>query len=300
MAKYRVIFVLGFALAAAVGAMGYKIVRTTPAPVESDRNTVTRLAWIDRSGAITDAIDLPGHYTSPRLSPDGRTALLTRIEPGGSELYSLSLATRQLTRIPVERPQPRFPVWSPDGRRFVYSSNGDLFIQSRALPPLPFSRDVPEDWSADGRWIAATTQIGDKPNTVYLLNVETGSATPLLEAEGEAFDARFSPDGKQVAFTWKSNVYTANLQPPVANPTPVSHSGGHSPAWGSNGELFYINDRGDLVSGNQPLFHILTAGGPEFQYRYGGYSVAPDGRFLVALLRQKSSGSPSHDEAVNQ
>src|SRR5438552_241213 len=130
MAKYRAIFGLGFALVAAVAAMGYKIVRTPAAPIESDRNTWTRLAWLDRSGAITDLIDLPGHYSSPRLSADGHSAILTRIEPGASEIYTLSFATRQLTRVPAGRPQPRFPVWSPDDREFVFSSGGELVVEA--------------------------------------------------------------------------------------------------------------------------------------------------------------------------
>jgi len=286
MTRYRAIFAIGFALAAAVGALGYKIVRTAPAPIESDRKTWTRLAWIDRSGSLTDSIDLPGHYTAPRLSPDGRSAVLTRIEPGASEIYSLSFATRQLTPVSVNRPQPRFPVWSPDGRQFVYSSNGELIVQSRVLPARPFSRNVPEDWSSDGRWIAFTAQIGDKPNELYVIDPDTGSSAPLLKSQGEASEARFSPDGRQIAFVWNRNVYVAKFPLPTADPLRMSDQGGHSPAWGPNGELFYISAGGDLMASNRPLFRIAAVSRPEYQYRYGGYCVVKDGRLLFTFLKQ--------------
>ena len=292
---YRVLLVLGFALAAAVGGMAYKIVRTPPAPLESDRNTRTRLAWVDSSGAVTESVDLPGHYTSPRLSSDGRSALLTRIEPGASEIFTLSFATRRLARVQSGRPQPRLPVWSHDGQRFVFSSNGELVVQApgqppRVLPSSPYSRNAPEDWSQDGYWIVFTAQIGDKPNALFVMRPETGSIFPLLTGDGEASETRFSPDGRQIAFTWNRNgrrdVYTATFSVPATNLTRISDSGGHSPAWGPNGELFYINDCGELVCDKQPLFHMLTTGGPGFEYRYGGYGVARDGRILVTLLKQ--------------
>ena len=63
MAKYRAIFFLGFALAAAVAAMGYRIARTPAAPIESDRYTWTRLAWADRDEHLFDQV------TDQRLMP---------------------------------------------------------------------------------------------------------------------------------------------------------------------------------------------------------------------------------------
>src|SRR5579863_6664134 len=111
----RLIFFVQFALLAALAGIAWKVGHTGKAPLESDRNASTRLAWIDRSGTVLESIDLKGHYILPRLSTDEKRVLLTRVEPGRADIWSLSVSGHALQRLTASKKRSAFAVWNPAG-----------------------------------------------------------------------------------------------------------------------------------------------------------------------------------------
>jgi dipeptidyl aminopeptidase/acylaminoacyl peptidase len=313
----RPIFLLQFVLAAILAAIGWKLAHTSRAPLESDRDAFTRLAWVDRSGAVLESIDLKGRYVRPRISPDGKIALLTRLEPGRADIWSLSVSSHAVRRLTAANKRSAFAVWSPGGDRYIFAFKGQLLQEAAGRDPealhlgnIPdvdwlLANSLPEDWSADGRSIVFATADNGRPSEIFLLRTGAGEAVRFLKTKARAYEARFSKDGHWIALTsgrtGRNEVYVAPVPHDLAAlPLPeqslirISEQGGYSPEWGPNGELLYIGASGDLMTAAradtgspgaaQPLFRITSVGLPAYEYRFGGYSVGENGRrFLVAL-----------------
>lgn len=100
--------------------------------------------------------------------------------------------------------------WSPDGERLAYRAG---FITNNVLTiagadgtgavstvECPGERCDPTDWSPDGRWLLVTVH-AERDQDVWMLPVEgNGSTRPLLVQPFPEHDARFSPDGRLVAY----------------------------------------------------------------------------------------------------
>lgn len=155
------------------------------------------------------------------------------------------------------------PVWSPDGTRIVYASNragtaGDLDLYVRSWGQAGSDRrlldrrgvEIPTSWSADGRFILFQTQ---SPNAdIFRLSVSDSVVTPFATSRFGETAARFSPDGRWVAFvsdeTGRSEVYVAPFDRPAAR-VPVSTEGGDSPRWRPDGkELYYARRDNTLIA----------------------------------------------------
>jgi hypothetical protein len=313
----RLIFPLQFALLAALTVMTWEIAHAGRAPLESERRAATRLAWVDRTGTVLESIDLKGRYIQPRLSTDGERALLTRLEPGRADIWSLSLSSHVVTRLTAAKKRSAFGVWSPGGDRYIFAFKGQLLLKSADREPealhLSSTPDVDwllansmaEDWSADGRFIVLSVAENGRPSEIFLLRTGTGAALRLLQTRASTCEARFSKDGNWIALTsertGRNEVYVAPLPRDLATlPLPeqslirVSDRGGYSPEWAPDGELLYVGGSGDLMSATRantaspgiarPVFRITSVGLPVYEYRYGGFSVGVNGRrFLIAL-----------------
>lgn len=126
-----------------------------------------------------------------------------------------------------------------------------------------------------------------------------GSVRPFLAATSTSFvGGQFSPDGGAVAYvsdeSGRDEVYVRPYGRP-GDAVPVSTDGGLAPRWTPDGkEIVYkrgdafmaasvSNTAGTLAAGEpRKLFEIYAAQGRStFQ---SGYSMAPDGRFLILLL----------------
>jgi dipeptidyl aminopeptidase/acylaminoacyl peptidase len=132
---------------------------------------------------------------------------------------------------------------------------------------------------------------------VWLYDLRGGAPPrPIVQEQTSASDARFSPDGRYVAFvseaTGNEEVYVQGLSA-GARRSRVSLDGGTEPAWRADGrELFFVSHDRAIVAvdvsrdGNDLAFgtpHVLFEV-PLLSWLRNGMSVSPDGqRFLVAV-----------------
>jgi Tol biopolymer transport system component len=284
------------------------------------------LRWFDPTGKPLDRLGTPDNYMiNPRLSPDGRRALVTRSIDGNSDIWLVeAVRTTRLTSAPSAE---QFAIWSPDGQRFAYRSNGsgtyNLFVAPVAAPGsaqvlVESSRDkVPNDWSRDGAYLFFQENFGTQSNWNLLARGPAG-ATEAFTVVGTPADERSatpSPDGRWLAYysnvAGRYEVYVRPLAPPTAGaPAPgnvpqwqVSSGGGTMAKWRADGRaLFYQGPDGQIMAATVSSTRDgLQVGAPVEVFRPGvlgasgdvnlgrQWDLAPDGRFLANVVRDVSS-----------
>src|SRR5712671_1083395 len=98
---------------------------------------------------------------------------------------------------------PSSLAWSPDSRELVYSMAGSLWRQvigtgvARQLTAGAY--DYQPDWSPDGRRVIYSSYRNDAMD-LWILELATGTAKPLLANGAVNVEPRCSPDGKRIAF----------------------------------------------------------------------------------------------------
>ncbi len=194
-------------------------------------------------------------------------------------------------------------TWSPDGRRIAFGSDQPptprLFIKNAngtgAEEPVAEGRAFPTDWGG-GQNILYLVDGGPTRLDVWIHDLSTRSSRPLLNSTFNERAARFSPDGKWIAYVSDeardAQVFVRSF-PDGAVKIQVSSAGGNQPEWRRDGnELFYLDadsnlmaasvqsNGGQLVIGTaQPLFRTDLE--PERLLR-NGFSTSVDGQqFLI-------------------
>jgi len=102
---------------------------------------------------------------------------------------------------------PSSLAWSPDSRELVYSMGGSLWRQNAgtgtgsgvAQQLTTASYDYQPDWSTDGRWVVYSSYRNDAVE-LWILELASGAAKPLLANGAVNVEPRFSPDGKRIVF----------------------------------------------------------------------------------------------------
>jgi Tol biopolymer transport system component len=218
--------------------------------------------WLDRRGAALDSVSSDEAWTF-RISHDGG-----RVAQGGFGLWVRDLRRGVAIKLPTpgSEIQPE-PVWSPDDARIAYKAwaragryqgvhitRVDGSGEDVPLPLPPGAANArPLDWSANGRLIlVATDATAEAPRpALWLGDVKTHVMTRWQTVSGSIPYARFSPDGRWIAYqsneTGAPEVYLRQFPGPGAA-VRVSPSGGGRPAWRADGrELFYLTPAGDLM-----------------------------------------------------
>jgi serine/threonine protein kinase/Tol biopolymer transport system component len=258
----------------------------------------TRLVWLDRTGRETGQIGAPSDYAKLRLSPDGQKAALTINDPRtySGDLWIQDLARDTRTRFVSGATDDSDPVWSPDGRRLTYFSccedDSTLHIQDsgdtgKGQLPIKDQRFIsPQDWSQDGRFI-----IYQKDQSVLWVLPLSGDGKPYAFIQTQSSDpsARFSPDGRWVAFvseeTGRQEVYVTRFDKP-GEKWRISTDGGNLPRWRRDGrELFYLTLGGKVMAVQIKPGTEFATGSPMLLFKAdplsADYDVTADGqRFL--------------------
>ena len=174
-----------------------------------------QLTWYDREGKVVGTVGEPGLYLNVMISPDGARLAVGRHNSGVDALsiFLLDLSrSAAATRLAIGSPRDAHPVWSPDGSHIIFCSNRDgpyNLYQKRADGAteeqvlLKSSEDkYPTSWLRDGRFLLYTMVNPKTKADIWVLPLE-GARKPLpfLITEFNERQARFSPDGRWVAYT---------------------------------------------------------------------------------------------------
>jgi hypothetical protein len=270
------------------------------------------LAWFDRTGAELGSLSVPTTLFNPRMSPDETSVLATSSITHDPGLWLANLSRAEYTRLETDA---MAPLWAPGGDRVAFTSrNGvDLLVRPAASEGVarPLLRDgavkVLNDWSPRGDTIVYTQANGETKLDLWAVSVADERAAPLLATAFNEMQARFSPDGRWIAYASDESgtieVYVVSY-PQLEKKYRVSHAGGGQPQWRSDQrEIFFMSLDRELmsveVSGSAPLllgppralFRPPLGGGPADARDH--YAVTADGRrFLVDSAASNADRAP--------
>jgi Tol biopolymer transport system component len=155
-----------------------------------------------------------GEYANPAVSPDG-TRIAVALGPSDSrDLWIVDVARGTNTRFTFDAANDDNPVWSPDGKAIAFASNRQGSPKPYVKPAdglgeerlLADTTGVPTSWSNDGRFLLLTVGSPKTLNDIWVVRVPDQASneskpTSLLASRFNEAQARFSPDGRWVAYT---------------------------------------------------------------------------------------------------
>jgi eukaryotic-like serine/threonine-protein kinase len=268
---------------------------------------ISQPTWFDRGGRELGRVGPPGDFDEPALSPDGRDVALDRNDDLlTSAVWRLDLERGALSRLSFGAGSALAAAWSPDGSRVAYTCSQ---LRSLCLRPASGAGDeevlltsdaakLVDDWSPDGRFLLFE-EVSRKTTTDLWYLPLAGARKPslYLQTPFDETHAKFSPDGRYVAYTSKESgrdeVYVQSF-PAAGGKWQVSTDGGDQAQWRADGkELFFLGldrklravavktGRGFEPGAQRVLFEARTAVPAGLASR-ASYAVSGDGqRFLV-------------------
>jgi len=284
-----------------------------PAPPRTGR----RLAWADRSGAVTPLSVAPRFFANPRLSPDGQRIAVTAAEGGRQNIWVYQLANERFSPVTFDE-MSSAPLWTPDGSHLTYTSVRDgvqhLFWQptdanasAESLIASKNNNISPGAYAADGR---SLVYLEDPPTSATEIKVLTLAGRRSEVVPGvptRAYWPTLSPDGRWLAFVyWTRGRPDINVQPfPGPGLRRQIVEGGVEPVWSRDGhELFFRTQQRSRVpsrgAADEAIFALPFDGvrgevsgvpvqlfGGRFAPNEGNvpmYDVTPDGRRFVIVM----------------
>jgi Tol biopolymer transport system component len=287
--------------------------------LQGDSAVTSELVWLDRSGAEIGKIGEPGAYSDIALSPDGTRLAYGFAEKSGSQdIWVRDLKRDIASRLTFNPRNDMWPVWSPDGRRIAFSTDRDghaaVMVRDASgtgneqlLYAADDAETAPDDWSRDGRQLAFDVLPASRRFDIKTLSME-GTSKPVdyLVSDGSEHSARFSPDGRFVAYasneSGTNEVYVQTF-PPSGGKWQISSGGGVQPKWRGDGkEIFFLSPDDTMRAVPVSIGATFEPGVPKALFKRAiergvaprsRYTVTPDGqRFIVNAARVASQSAP--------
>jgi Tol biopolymer transport system component len=227
-------------------------------------------------------------------------------------LWAIDLQRGARTRVTLEGDNHN-PVWRSDGQltwssaledsRSMRMAQIDRPSRITTLPPSPNER-MPESWSRDGEHLAFTEIHPQTGRDIFILSVKSGAIRPFANSNFTEQDARFSPDGRWLAYSadesGRGEVYMAPVDADGGR-MQISVNGGHSPLWSPDGrELFYVEGAAlmTVAIDLRPAKPDVSRPRKLLEGRYvwernGNFDITPDGKHFIFVRRTEDSDPPA-------
>jgi len=289
----------------------------------------SQLTWYGRDGKILGTPGDAAPYQTMLLSPDQARAAVVR----NNDVWVVDLARGTSTRLTTHGSLVQSSaVWSPTGNQVVYTASpkGVLGVYRKASDGSGEEELLwkgeglagPSHWSPDGRFVAFTVVGSNTGADMWWVRTDGDhKSAPFLHSEFAELAARFSPDGRWVAYysnrSGQTEIYVQPFHPddPSApSPEFVISKGGAigMPRWRADGkEIYYLSRDSKFMAvdiSTSPSFH---AGEPKMLFvapagfvrgnTPGAFADAsPDGkRFLMALPLAVNSAQQQFTAVMN-
>jgi serine/threonine protein kinase/Tol biopolymer transport system component len=277
----------------------------------------SRFVWLDRAGKQIATLADPGKYGLARLSPDGRTVVLSREDPTDatkSDLWLLEVQRGIFSRLTFHPETGYSAAWSPDGSRLAIAATAtpaQIMPANGSGTPVPISVELVaavRDWSPDGRTILVQQQNSKTGMDVMSLPVsdKPQSLTPMLNSQFDEVLPRLSPDGHWLAYvsneSGRGELYVVPFPGPggrwqISN-NGVAMGGATGVAWSRDGKQLYFRDNaGPLMAVDvQPQGNEFHSGLPHQIFPSPGgvrpVDTTQDGRILAMVQADQEVSPP--------
>lgn len=228
---------------------------------EGSVSTGSQLLIYDTTGSIIDSVGEQVQQYSQEWSPD-ETQIAVDINDQSSSQWDIwihHLERGIKTRLTFDSDDDFTPVWSPNGQEIAFvTARADSFeiyikpVSGAGGRRLTFAAEEGLelfDWSADGRFLVFGRDVNSED--IWALDLkDSAEAFPLIATEFREREARFSPDGRWIAYmsneSGKQEVYVAPFPGPGGK-WQVSNDKGDRPHWSADGtKLFYLDNKETL------------------------------------------------------
>jgi serine/threonine-protein kinase len=274
----------------------------------------TLLALIDRAGTKKPLPLMPGKYSAPRISPDGKQAAI-EVDDGKDVFIGIyNLSETQAMRRLTFGGHDREPLWTRDGLRIIFQSDreGDagLFWQRADGNGSAERLTTPEKGVAQLANSASRTEnvimVGDSSGAIGALSLDDRKLKPIIPKTpmGTVGTPALSPDGHWLVYT--SSVSSGPPQiymqpfPPTGAQYKITQTGVNSvanlfPLWSPDGkQIFYLSTGGRVrinsvdvrtqpsIEFGKPVslpIEIIDPRSPERPY-----DISPNGSQFFAML----------------
>jgi serine/threonine-protein kinase len=272
------------------------------------------LTLVDRAGTKEALPLIPGKYSAPRISPNGKQVALEVNDgeeafiavydlAGTSAMQKLTFGGRNIS-----------PLWTRDGRHIIFQSDrdgdGGLFWQradgsgspEKLTAPVKGMSFIPESARSDGKMIAI-----DGNAEISILSLEDHKIKVIIPkpSVGSIGQAAFSPDGHWIAYqadpTGTIQIYVQPFPPTGAmiQITTDKSINNIFPLWSPDGKQLFYGQVGGVAAGvTLRIMAVDVQTEPRFVFGkatplpiYGfvpspkrNFDISPDGKqFLVPL-----------------
>ena len=272
----------------------------------------SRVVWRDRNGGTIPVVQQRAQYANPALSADGTTFSVVIQQGSSRNIWTGRVADGLLTRLTVGNDDV-FGVWSRDGARLYYTAGQDgtynIFSiltdgngRAERLTETPHPQQA-TSWSPLGDTLLFHEIDPASQADIWEFSMASGKARPVLQTPSSEGSARFSPDGRWIAYdsneTGPFEIYVRAYPGPAVKRR-ISPEGGVSPFWSHTGEELFYQTATAVFS--MPVLdpRDLRLGAPVrlFAHSGGRLAISADDQRFLTLEKTDASMSTSQVNVV--